>query len=88
MPFRVCCTIVKYENDIISSCEKTHAFMLFDIPFSSVRTNKFMKTMLKSFHVLLCLSPVCNSHPKGSYTKGATKHSIITYGEIKDSICK
>ena len=84
MLFRVCCTIVKYENDIISLCEKTNS----DIPFSSVRTNKSMKTMLKSFHVLLGLSPVCNSYPKGSYTKGATKHSIITYGELKDSICK
>ena len=47
-----------------------------------------IKTMLIFFHVSLGLSPVWNHYPKGSHMRGATKHSIIAYCEIDDSICK
>ena len=65
--------------------------MLFVIPKSIFQPGplKLIKAMLKSsLHVLLCLSPVWNRNPKGSPTKWATKHSIITYDEIKDRICQ
>ena len=54
-----------------------NAFISATGPFQLIRT------MLKSLHVWLGLSPVWNHH-----RKGATKHSIIVYDEIKDRICK
>ena len=66
--------------------------MHFAIPKSILNNQsgpfKLIKTILKSLHVLLGLSSVCNPYPKGSHTKGATKRSIIAYDEIKDRICK
>ena len=41
---------------------------------------KFIKTVLKSFRVLLGLSPVLNLF----HTTGATKRSVIVYDEIED----
>ena len=41
MKFRVCFTLAKYENDMLSLCETTNvfidAFLLFQNPFLSVR---------------------------------------------------
>ena len=41
MKFRVCFTLTKYEKDMLLVCETTNvfvdAFLLFQIPFSSVR---------------------------------------------------
>ena len=65
--------------------------MPFAIPiihFHQSRQFELIKTMMKSLHVLLGLSPVCNCYPEGSHTKVATKRSIIVYDEIKDRICK
>ena len=64
------------------------AFVYSKIHFHQSGPFKLIKTMLKSLHVLLGLSPVRNHYPKGSHTKGATKRSIIAYDEIKDRICK
>ena len=51
--------------------------LLFKNPFSLVRPFKFIKTMLKSLHIVLGLSQLWNRYPKCSHTKGATKRSII-----------
>ena len=62
-------------------------FMLFchsKIQFHQSEPFQMIKTMLKSFHVLLGLSPVWGRYPNGGHTTGATKRSIITYDEIKD----
>ena len=56
MKFRVRFANVKYENDMLQLCETTKvfigAFLLLQNPFTSVRTVKLIKTMLKSSHVL------------------------------------
>ena len=55
----------------------------FQNPFSSVRTLKLIKTMLKSLHVMLGFR-----YQKGSHTTGATTNSIIAHGKIEDRIGK
>ena len=65
-----------------------HAFCLSKIHFHQSGPIKLIKTMLKSFHVFLGLSPVWNRYTKGSHTTGATKRLIIAYDEIEDRICK
>ena len=76
MEFRVCFTIAKYENDLLSLCETIDvfidAFCYSKIHFHHLGPFKLIKTMLKSFHVLLGLSAVWNRYPKGSNKKGAT----------------
>ena len=51
-----------------------HLLVLFAIPKSIfIRQDRLNRlNMLKSLHVLLGLSPVWNSHPKGSHKKGTT----------------
>ena len=92
MKFRVCLTIVKYKNDIFLLCQTSkafiHAFCHLKIHLQQRGPLKLIKMILKSFHVLLGLSPVWNNYAKGSYTTGATKRSIIAYCEIEDRICK
>ena len=82
----------KARNDIFSllvtSNEFIHAFCLSEIHFYKSGPLKFIKTMLKSFRVLLGLFPVWNFYPKGSHNTGATKRSMIAYDGIKDKICK
>ena len=60
-----------YENDMFLLCETFNAFIG---PFCYSKINfhlpgpfKLIKTMLKSLHVLLGLSPVWNFYPKGRY---------------------
>ena len=77
MEFRVYFAMTMYENDMFLLCETSNAG-----PFKSI------KTMLKSLHVLLGLSPVWNCYPKGFHKKGTTYRSLIAYGDIKDTICK
>ena len=66
MEFRVCFTIAKYENHMLSLCETTNvlidAFCYFKILFHQLRPFKLIKTMLKSLHVLLVLSRVWNHY--------------------------
>ena len=75
MELRVCFTITKYENDMLSLCETINvfidAFYYSKIYLHQSGPFKLIKTMLKSLHVLLGLSPVCNRYPKGSHKKGA-----------------
>ena len=52
-----------------------HLLVLFAIPKSIfIRQGPFksIKTLLKSLHVLLGLSPVWNCYPKGGQKKGTT----------------
>ena len=76
MEFRVCFTIAMYENDILSLCETVNvlivAFGYAKSHFQELGPFKLIKTMLKSLHVLLGLSPVWNRYPKGSPKKEAT----------------
>ena len=55
MKFRVCFTLAKYENDMLSLCETTNvlidAFLLFQNQFYQLRSFKLIKTMLKSLKV-------------------------------------
>ena len=92
MQFRVCFTVTKYEINIFSLCETSNAFIdalcYSKIHFHQSRPFELIKTMLKSLHVLLSLSPVWNRYPKGRHTKGATKLSIIVCDEINDRISK
>ena len=71
MELRVCFTIAKYENDMLSLCEKINvfidAFCYSKIHFHQLGPFKLIKTMLISSHVLLGLSPVRNRYPKGSH---------------------
>ena len=65
-----------------------HLFMHFAIEkfiLYSATVNIYL-AMLKAFHDLLGLFPVWNNYPKGSYTAGATKRSIIAYDEFEDRI--
>ena len=76
MEFRVCLAMAKYENGMFLLCETSNAFngafcyskIQFHPsgPFKSI--NK--KTMLKSLHVLLGLSPVWNRYQNGGNKKG------------------
>ena len=93
MEFRVCFSTAKSTKTIcFSLCETSSAFIdafcYCKIHFHQSGPLKLIKTMLKSLHVLLGLSPVWNRYPKGGHKKGATKSSIIAYDEIKDRICK
>ena len=67
---RVYFTIVNYENDIFSLFETSdafiHALCHSKMHFHQRRPLELINRMLKSFHVLLGLSPVWNSYPKGS----------------------
>ena len=95
MEFRVFFTIAKYENgrSMKTICfrhlrHSLRLLMLFVIQkfhFYHSEPFKLIKTMLKSLHNVLGLSPVWNCYPKSSHTKGATKHSIITFDYIKYS---
>ena len=75
MEFRVCFTITRYENDMLSLCETINvfidAFCYSKIHFHQLGPFKLIKTMLTSLHVLLDLSPVWNRYPKGGHKKGA-----------------
>ena len=92
MEFRVGFTIAKYENGMFSLCETSNGFIdascYSEIHIHQLGPFKFIKTVMKSLHVLLGLSSVWSRYPKGSHTKGASKRSIIAYDEIKDIICK
>ena len=76
MELRVCFTIANYENDMLSLCETINvfidAFCYSKTHFHQLGQFKLIKTMLKSLHALLGLSPVWNCYPKGSHKKGAT----------------
>ena len=74
--FSLCETFKVFINAFC--CSKTH--------FHQSGPFKLIKTMLKSKHLLLGLSPVWNRYPKCSHTKWATKRSIIAYVGIKDII--
>ena len=84
--------MVRYEIDMFLLFETSNAFIdafcYSKIHFHPSRPFKSIKTMFKSLHVLLGLSPVWNRYPKGGYKKGTTQRSIIAYDEIKDKICK
>ena len=60
----------------LSLCETINvfidAFYCSKIHFHQLGPFKLIKTMFKSLHVLLGLSPVWNRYPKGSHKKGAT----------------
>ena len=65
-----------YENDMFLLCETSNAFIgafcYFKIHFHPSGLFKSIKTMLKSLHVLLGLSPVWNCYPMGGHKKGTT----------------
>ena len=76
MEFPVCFTIAKYENDMLPLCKTTNVFAdaicYYKIHFHQLGPFKLVETMLKSFHVLLGLSPVWNRYPKRSHKKEAS----------------
>ena len=76
MEFRVCFTIAMYENDMLSLCETINVFIdafgYAKSHFQQLGPFRLIKTMLKSLHFLLGLSPVWNRYPKGSHKKEAT----------------
>ena len=55
MKFRVCFTLAKYENDMLSLCETTNvfidAFCCSKIQFYQLGSFKLIKTMLNSLNV-------------------------------------
>ena len=65
MEFRVRFTIAKCENDMLSLCETINvfidAFCYSKIQFHQLGPFELIKTLLKSLHVLLGLSPVWKS---------------------------
>ena len=68
--------MAKYENDMFLLCETSNAFI---DPFCYSKTHfhpsgpfKSIKTMLKSLHVLLGLSPVRNRYQQGGNKKGTS----------------
>ena len=71
MELRVCFTIAKNENDMLSLCETINvfigAFCYSKIHVHHLGPFKLIKTMLKYLQVLLGLSPVWNRYPKGSH---------------------
>ena len=74
MEYRVCFTIAKYENGMLSLYETINvfidAFCYYKIHFHQSGPFKLIKTMLKSLHVLLGLSPVRNRYPRVVTRKG------------------
>ena len=76
MEFRVCFAMAMYENDMFLLCETSNAFIgafcYSKIHFHPSEPFKSIKTRLKSLHVLLGLSPVWNSYPKGDHKNGPT----------------
>ena len=79
MEFRVCFTI-----QYILVMLGIHLFMLFGIHFHQSGPSKLIKTILKTFDVLLGLSLVWYRFPNSSRTTGSSKRSIIAYDEIED----
>ena len=65
-----------YENEMILLCKTSNAligaFCYSKIHFHPSGPFKSIKSMLKSFDVLLGLSPVWNCYPKGGHKKGTT----------------
>ena len=65
-----------YENDMLLLCGTSNVFFVlvcyFKIHFHPPGPFKSIKTMLKSLHALLGLSPVWNCYPKGGNKKGTT----------------
>ena len=76
MEFQVYFAMTMYENDMFLLCEPSNAFIgafcYSKMHFHPSGPFKSIKTMLKSLHVLLGLSPVRNFYPKGGYKKGIT----------------
>ena len=76
MEFLVCFAMAMYENDMFLLCETSCAFIgafcYSKIHFRPSGPFKSFKTMLKSLHVLLGLSPVWNYYPNGGHKKGTT----------------
>ena len=76
MEIRVCFAMAMYKNDMFLLCETSSAFIgafcYSKIHFYPSRPFKSIKTMLKSLHVLLGLSPVWNYYPKGGHKKGTS----------------
>ena len=74
--FRICFAMAMYENDMFWLCETSNAFIgafcYSKIHFHPSGPFKSIKTMLKSLHALLGLSPVWNCYPKGGHKKGTT----------------
>ena len=68
--------MAKHENDMFLLCEISNAFIdafcYSKINFHPSGPFKSIKTMLKSLHVLLGLSPVWNLYQKGGNKKGTT----------------
>ena len=68
--------MAKYENDMFLLCETSNAFIdafcYSKIHFHPPGSFKSIKTMLKSLHVLLGLSPVWNRYQNGGNKKGTT----------------
>ena len=79
MKLRVCFTLAKYENDMMSLCETTNVFIdgfcYSKIHFYQLGSLKLIKTMLQSLNV-------CKAISKAPYC------SIIVNDEFKDRICK
>ena len=76
MEFRVCFAMAKYENNMFLLYETSNAFVdafcYSKIHFHPSGPLKSIKTILKSLHVLLGLSPVWNGYQKGCSKKGTT----------------
>ena len=76
MEFRVCFAMAMYENDMVLLCVTSNAFIgafcYSKIHFHPSGPFKSIKTMLKSLHVLLGLSPVSNCYLKGGHKKWTT----------------
>ena len=76
MEFLVCFAMAKYENDMFLIRETSNAFIgafcYSKIHFHPSEPFQLIRTMLKSLHGLLGLSPVWNRYPKGGHVKGTT----------------
>ena len=76
MEFGVYFEMAKYKNLMFLLCETSNAFIdafcYSKIHFHLSGPFKSIKTMLKSLHVLLGLSPVWNCYQKGGNKKGTT----------------
>ena len=76
MEFRVCFAMAKYENDMFLLSETSNAFIgaycYSKTHFHPSGPFKSIKTMLKSLHVLIDLSPVWNRYSKGGHKNGTT----------------
>ena len=77
MKFRVCFTLAKYENEMLSLCETTDvfidAFLLFQNPFYQLGSYKLIKTMLKSLNA-------CKVHLQCGIIiqRVVTKHGLLS----------